>query len=80
MRGSDLRYDLTIAFEEAAFGAKKQIVVPRLDECKECKGSGLAAGATRIGASASLAIVQEAKLAANPALGTDADSSAERVG
>jgi molecular chaperone DnaJ len=47
MRGSDLRYDLTITFEEAAFGTKKQIVVPRLDECKECKGSGLAAGATR---------------------------------
>lgn len=47
MRGSDLRYDLTITFDEAAFGTKKQIVVPRLDECKECKGSGLAPGATR---------------------------------
>jgi len=47
MRGSDLRYDLGITFEEAAFGTKKQIVVPRLDECKECKGSGAAAGSTR---------------------------------
>ncbi len=46
-RGSDLRYDLTITFEEAAFGTKKQIVVPRLDECSKCKGSGLASGATR---------------------------------
>ena len=46
-RGSDLRYDLAIAFEEAAFGTKKQLVVPRLDECDECKGSGMAAGATR---------------------------------
>ena len=46
-RGSDLRYDLTISFEEAAFGAKKQIVVPRLDECGKCKGSGLAPGSTR---------------------------------
>ena len=34
-RGSDLRYDLTIRFEEAAFGTKKQLVVPRLDECGE---------------------------------------------
>jgi molecular chaperone DnaJ len=46
-RGSDLRYDLTIRFEEAAFGTKKQLVVPRLDECGECKGSGLAPGSTR---------------------------------
>jgi len=46
-RGSDLRYDLAISFEEAAFGTKKQIVVPRLDECSECKGSGLAPGSTR---------------------------------
>jgi molecular chaperone DnaJ len=46
-RGSDLRYDLTITFEEAASGTKRQIVVPRLDECGECKGSGLAPGATR---------------------------------
>lgn len=47
MRGSDLRYDLTISFEEAAAGTKKHIVVPRLDECKDCKGSGLAPGSTR---------------------------------
>jgi len=46
-RGSDLRYDLTISFEEAAFGTKQQIVVPRLDECTACKGSGSAAGSKR---------------------------------
>ncbi|MGB7624541.1 MAG: molecular chaperone DnaJ [Terriglobia bacterium] len=39
-RGSDLRYDLQISFEEAAFGVKTKIRVPRLEGCKECGGSG----------------------------------------
>jgi molecular chaperone DnaJ len=39
-RGSDLRYDLQISFEEAAFGVKTKIRVPRLELCKECGGSG----------------------------------------
>src|SRR5690606_19716319 len=32
-RGADLRYDLTIDFEEAAFGAKKNISIPRTETC-----------------------------------------------
>jgi molecular chaperone DnaJ len=43
-RGSDLRYDLTIDFMEAAFGTEKTISIPKLDTCKECKGSGSAEG------------------------------------
>jgi molecular chaperone DnaJ len=43
-RGSDLRYHLEIGFEEAAFGAQKDVVIPRLEECGTCHGSGAAKG------------------------------------
>ena len=43
-RGSDLRYDLEIAFEEAAFGKEVELNIPRTEECKTCNGSGAAAG------------------------------------
>lgn len=43
-KGSDLRVDLEITFEEAAFGTKKEVTVPRLEECPECNGSGTAPG------------------------------------
>tara|TARA_Y100000310_G_scaffold341089_1_gene439091 strand:- start:25712 stop:26821 length:1110 start_codon:yes stop_codon:yes gene_type:complete len=39
-RGSDLRYDLEITLNEAATGITKQIVVPRLEQCTKCHGSG----------------------------------------
>lgn len=39
-RGQDLRYDLEISFEEAAFGAEKTIRVPRLTRCHKCDGRG----------------------------------------
>lgn len=41
-RGSDLRYDLTVKFEEAAFGSQKEIVLEQMVGCKTCKGSGAA--------------------------------------
>jgi molecular chaperone DnaJ len=44
MRGADLRYDLTIDFEEAVFGAEKEIVVPRHEACSHCQGSGAEPG------------------------------------
>ncbi len=39
-RGSDLRYDLEIELEDAAFGATKTISIPRLEKCHECSGTG----------------------------------------
>ncbi len=38
--GSDLRYDIEITLEEAAFGTTKNIVIPRLTKCNKCHGSG----------------------------------------
>ena len=46
VRGADLRYDLTIDFEAAAFGKEMTIKVPRLETCKECNGTGAAKGTT----------------------------------
>ena len=39
-RGSDLRYDLELTFEEAAFGTKKKIQYSRHETCSDCNGSG----------------------------------------
>lgn len=43
-RGADLRYDLTISFEEAIFGAEKEIEIPALRTCEACAGSGAEPG------------------------------------
>lgn len=43
-RGRDLRYDLTIDFEQAVFGAEVDIEVTRQEACDTCKGSGAAPG------------------------------------
>lgn len=43
-RGSDLRYNLEVTFEEAAFGAEKEIGVPRLENCERCRGTGAKLG------------------------------------
>lgn len=39
-RGNDLRYDLDIALEEAFTGVKKTILVPRMETCPHCNGTG----------------------------------------
>jgi len=39
-QGDDLRYNLKISFEEAAFGTSAKIRVPRWERCPECDGSG----------------------------------------
>ncbi|MGM0370452.1 MAG: molecular chaperone DnaJ [Bacillota bacterium] len=39
-KGADLRYNMTIDFEEAAFGAKKEITIPRTEDCDDCNGTG----------------------------------------
>jgi len=43
-RGSDLRYDLQIRLEEAAFGCEKEIEISKLDACGKCSGSGAEPG------------------------------------
>ena len=43
-RGEDLRYDLTLTFEEAAFGCEKELEIPRHEPCGTCQGSGLEPG------------------------------------
>jgi len=43
-RGSDLRYDLQIKLEEAAFGCEKEIELSKLDLCRQCDGSGAEPG------------------------------------
>jgi molecular chaperone DnaJ len=43
-RGRDLRYDLTLEFEEAVFGKEKEITIRRTEACTDCKGSGAAKG------------------------------------
>jgi len=39
-RGADLRYDLEITLEEAAFGTDKHIIIPKLESCNACHGTG----------------------------------------
>lgn len=43
-RGADLRYDLKISFEEAAFGVKTKIKIPRQQTCESCRGTGAEPG------------------------------------
>lgn len=43
-RGSDLRYNLSISFEEAAFGKTVELNIPRTEKCSSCNGTGAAAG------------------------------------
>lgn len=43
-RGADLRFDLEISFEEAAFGVEKEISLYRDEACDHCHGSGAEPG------------------------------------
>ncbi|HVS33744.1 MAG TPA: molecular chaperone DnaJ [Thermoanaerobaculia bacterium] len=43
-RGNDLRYDLELAFEDAAFGREVTLDVPRVITCVACDGSGAKPG------------------------------------
>lgn len=43
-RGADIRYDLTISFEEAVFGCQKEIEIPRWETCSNCRGTGAQPG------------------------------------
>src|SRR5213082_2092401 len=47
-RGADLRYDMQITLEEAAFGVEKEIEVRKLDACGKCEGKGAEPGSRTI--------------------------------
>src|SRR5260370_23973207 len=47
-RGSDVRYDMQITLEEAAFGVDKEIEVRKLDTCAKCSGKGAEPGSRTI--------------------------------
>lgn len=43
-RGADLRFDLEITFEEAAFGLEREISLCRDEQCPHCHGNGAEPG------------------------------------
>ena len=45
-RGADLRFDMTITFDEAAFGLEREIDVARYETCPRCTGKGAEPGTT----------------------------------
>ena len=44
MRGEDVEARITVSFEEAVFGAKKDISYHRIQRCSDCHGTGAAEG------------------------------------
>ena len=46
MQGDDIMYRITISFEEAAFGVKRDISYNRVEKCPECGATGAAKGTT----------------------------------
>ncbi|WZL74624.1 molecular chaperone DnaJ [Clostridiaceae bacterium 35-E11] len=46
-KGADLKYELGISFEEAAFGAEKEISISRHENCSACDGTGAKPGTTK---------------------------------
>jgi molecular chaperone DnaJ len=43
-RGEDLRFDITIEFEDAVFGKETEIKVRRRENCAACNGAGTSSG------------------------------------
>jgi molecular chaperone DnaJ len=43
-RGADLRYDMTLTFEEAAAGVTTKVKLPRQEYCEACNGTGAKKG------------------------------------
>ncbi len=44
VQGNDLRYELTLTLEEAAFGVRKEIQIARKENCSTCGGNGAKPG------------------------------------
>ena len=43
-RGRDLKFDMTLTFEEAVFGVEREIKIKRMDICETCTGTGSEGG------------------------------------
>ena len=43
-RGADIEYSVTLTFEEAVFGVKKDVSINRSENCDSCSGSGAKSG------------------------------------
>ncbi|HSH96121.1 MAG TPA: DnaJ domain-containing protein, partial [Roseimicrobium sp.] len=43
-RGSDLRYDMEISFEEGALGCEREISLSKMESCDTCSGAGAEPG------------------------------------
>jgi molecular chaperone DnaJ len=46
-RGSDLRYDLQLSFDDAVHGTETRVRIPRTESCSGCDGSGAAPGTSK---------------------------------
>ena len=46
VRGDDINVRLTLTFEEAVFGCKKEITYTKVQKCAECSGTGAEKGTT----------------------------------
>ena len=46
-QGADLRFDIEIDFEEAAYGSEREITLPISVQCEPCTGSGVTPGSKR---------------------------------
>ena len=46
-RGSDMRKDVELSFEEAAFGVEKEVEITRAENCSRCQGTGAKEGTTK---------------------------------
>ena len=44
IKGRDVNYSLTLEFEEAALGCKKDITIHKMESCTECNGTGAEKG------------------------------------
>jgi len=47
VRGNDLRYNMEITFEKAAFGLKRDVKIRRSENCGDCTGSGAQKGTSK---------------------------------
>jgi molecular chaperone DnaJ len=43
-RGGDLQQRVVLSFQEAVFGAEREVEVPRLEDCQRCSGAGTEPG------------------------------------